>query len=425
MNLSSLPDVAALLILMGVLNWLRRRHRDASVNLWMLALTFILIEAIAFGVLHGSPGLSRAMHAVALDAYLLAAVTFGWAAREDLIPGLTHLPLFLPPAVPLLALCTAYGLDIAWPSFYLNATLFSLVAGVVYILFLLAGQHAFKARLLLVHLVIWAPMSWMAYVYNLRLLVYWGLGCLYLLVAVSFRKRVQPNGIGGLMIVSGFCVWALCFFAHAFVRRYPEWDAVNAQIWTMQKFFVIIGMVLVLLEEQTRRLQLEAIHDALTGLPNRRLFDDRLAQALGIARRSRRRGAVFVVDLDKFKQINDEYGHRSGDLVLIRAGEKLKSRIRATDTIARAGGDEFNIIVTDLQRPDDCRRIAEGLRNGMAEVEMPEGVTHQLSGSIGYAIFPDDGIDAEELCDLADVRMYKDKRRTGLSGVRAVAEVAG
>jgi diguanylate cyclase (GGDEF)-like protein len=128
-----------------------------------------------------------------------------------------------------------------------------------------------------------------------------------------------------------------------------------------------------------------------------------------------------VVDLDNFKQINDQHGHRSGDQVLVQCGEKLKSRIRMTDTIARSGGDEFNIIVTDLQRPDDCKRIAEGLRSGMAEVELPAGFGQRLSGSIGYAIFPDDGIDAAELCDLADVRMYKDKRRAVMNGVRAVA----
>src|ERR1700735_5596421 len=101
MNLLSLPDIVAMVLLMGVLDWVRRKHRDASVDLWMLGLTFILLATVSVAVLRGPPTLSRISHARALDAYVLAAVTFGWAAREDLFPGPVRLPLFLPAAIPL------------------------------------------------------------------------------------------------------------------------------------------------------------------------------------------------------------------------------------------------------------------------------------------------------------------------------------
>jgi diguanylate cyclase (GGDEF)-like protein len=410
MNLLSLPDIAGMVILMGVLDWLRRKYRDSSVDLWMLGLLFILLEAVAVAVLKNSPSLSRVSHAMALDAYVLAGVTFGWAARQDMIPGQWHLPLFLLPAVPLFALTTIYGWDVKTRPAYLTIVALSLVVGAIYAARFIRGTWRFRGKLLAIHAAIWAPMIWMAATGQLRLLVYWGLTCLYLLVALSFRNRVQRGRIGGLVIVAGFIVWALCFLAHPFVRNVPFYYDLDEQLWTMQKFFVIIGMLLVLLEEQTRRLEEDAMHDPLTGLPNRRLFDDRLLQALSRARRTGLSAAVFVIDLDNFKIINDTHGHRTGDLVLARAGQVLKAKIRSSDTLARCGGDEFSVIVNDLTRPGDCERIAEALRAAVASVDLPAGAKTPLSGSVGYALYPDDVSEAVELCELADVRMYKDKR---------------
>jgi diguanylate cyclase (GGDEF)-like protein len=410
MNLLSLPDIAGMVILMGVLDWLRRKYRDSSVDLWMLGLMFILLEAVAVAVLRGSPAMSRGAHAMALDAYVLAGVTFGWAAREDLIPGQRQLPLFLLPAVPLFVISTMYGWGVTATTAYVTVVLASVILGAGYAAAFIRGDWKFKGKLLLIHAIIWTPMLWMASTQQLRLLVYWGLTCLYLLVAVSFRNRVRRGRIGGLIIVTGFVVWALCFLAHPFVRGVPFYFDLDEQLWTMQKFFVIIGMFLVLLEEQTRRLEEEAMHDPLTGLPNRRLFDDRLLQAMSRAQRTGLSSAVFVVDLDNFKTINDTLGHRTGDVVLARAAEVLRTKIRSSDTLARCGGDEFSVIVNDLARPSDCEVIAEILRNAVASVEMPPTVKGPLRGSIGYAIYPDDVSSAAELCELADVRMYKDKR---------------
>jgi diguanylate cyclase (GGDEF)-like protein len=411
-SLLALPDIAAMLVLMAVLDWLRRKHRDASVDLWMLGLTFILVEAIAVAVLRGSPALSSFAHALALDSYVLAAVTFGWAARQDLFPGTMQLPLLFAPAVSILALATLYGFNLPVPAAYIWITALSLLLGTVYILFVSSLSIGFKSRLLAIHLTLWMPLTWMAVHALLRQLVYWGLACLYLLVAASFRHRVRRDGLGGFIIVAGFVAWAMCFLAHPYVRDMPALNSLNEQLWTMQKFLVIVGMLLVLLEDQTRRLEGEAMRDPLTGLPNRRLFDDRLLQALSRARRTGMSAAVFAIDLDNFKQINDLHGHRTGDLVLIRVGGMLKSRIRGADTLARSGGDEFNVIVNDLSRAVDCDRIAESLRSSLTAIELPGGLRYPLSASVGYAIFPDDAADPAALCELADARMYDDKRAT-------------
>ena len=402
---------------MAVLEWLRRKYREESVNLWMLGLSFILLEVIAVALLRNVPSMSRLAHAAALDAYVLAGVTFGWAAREDLIPGQKHLPLFLLPAIPLFAITTIYGMSVTATTAYVAITSASLALGIGYAAFLVRGTWRFRLKLLVVHAIIWTPMIRMAATGQLRLLTYWGLACLYLLVAVSFRNRVHRGRIGGLIIVSGFIVWALCFLAHPFVRSMPFYFDIDEQLWTMQKFFVIIGMLIVLLEEQTRRLEDEAMHDPLTHLPNRRLFGDRLLQAISRSDRTGLSAAVFVIDLDNFKQVNDTLGHRAGDLMLARVGEVLKSKIRSSDTLARCGGDEFNVIVSDLTRASDCDRIAEALRSAVESVDLPSGAAVKLSASIGCAMYPDDVASPDELCELADVRMYKDKRvsRSGVS----------
>ena len=410
MILSSLPDIAGMIILMGVLNWLRRKYRTSSIDLWMLGLLFILAEAIAVVVLRNYAAWSQAAHVVALDAYVAAGITFGWAAREDFVPGELHLPLFLLPTLPLFAITTLYGLGANSTRTYLLLVAGSLTLGVGYSILCLGNDWKFRGRLLGFQFLIWLPMIWMAKTAQFRLLVYWGLTCLYLMVAASFRKRIQRGRIGGLVVVSGFILWALCFLAHPFVRNLPSLYDIDEQLWTMQKFFVIIGMVLVLLEEQTRRLEQEAMHDPLTGLPNRRLFDDRLLQAISRASRTQLSSAVFVIDLDNFKMINDTLGHRAGDLVLARVGAMLRSKIRSSDTLARCGGDEFNVIVNDLARASDCERIAETLRAAVASVELPSDSRVVLTASIGYAICPDEVTDPTELCELADIRMYKDKR---------------
>jgi diguanylate cyclase (GGDEF)-like protein len=411
MTLRSLSDLVGLVLLMAVLEGLRRRHRDAAVQRWMLGLFFVLLGGIAVGV----PGLGRGAQALALDFALLAGAAFGWAAGEDMFPGARRIPLLLPMMAPLLGLGTLYGLEVVTPRLAMALTAGTLLLGLILIPLVLQAGRAFRLSVLLVHAAIWMPMTWMAWAGELRLMVGWGLASVYLVAAGSFRRRVRRGAFGGLVIVAGFTVWGLCFLAGPFVLG----NAFALQLQSMQTYFVVVGLILVLLEDQTSRLHLEAMHDPLTDLPNRRLFDDRLLQSMSRARRFGRSSAVFVIDLDNFKQINDTHGHRCGDLVLIRVGQMLKSRIRTTDTLARCGGDEFSVIVNDLNQPSDCERIAEALRNAVRGVELPEGMRPALSASVGYALYPDDAADPQELCDLADIRMYKEKRAGAPSRVRA------
>jgi len=414
MSLLSLPDIVGMLILMGVLAHLQRRHRDDRVDGWLLGLTYILLEMIATAVRHHSGGgsglLPLVAQVVALDSYLLAAVTFGWAARRDLLAGNTHIKHFVLPAIPLLVLTTIFGMDVRSRTLYVAIISASLAAGLIHLLFFARLRHRSRRLLIPIHLALWLPMLGLAAIGEMRWTVSWGLACLYLLVASSFRRRARPGCTGPWVIMISFVIGAACFLAHPLTQANSYLDSVIEQVWNVQKFFVVIGMLLVLLEDETQRRRDEAMHDPLTGLPNRRLFDDRLALALERSRRSGLGAAVFAIDLNGFKGVNDRHGHQMGDLLLTRVADSLKRKVRATDTIARCGGDEFFVIVNDLARPESCVRIADALRAAIDAVEAVGLENLRLSGSIGYAVFPDDAEDGQTLYQLADLRMYGDKQ---------------
>lgn len=159
----------------------------------------------------------------------------------------------------------------------------------------------------------------------------------------------------------------------------------------------------------TDRLAHQGQHDALTGLPNRLLLQDRLGQALALATRKQHQVAVLFMDLDHFKQINDTLGHSHGDLLLCEVACRLASCIRKSDTLARLGGDEFMVVVPELNDPNDAMRVSEKLLESMrAPFHVGE---HEffLSTSIGISLFPADGDDVETLMASADTAMYRAK----------------
>jgi diguanylate cyclase (GGDEF)-like protein/PAS domain S-box-containing protein len=157
------------------------------------------------------------------------------------------------------------------------------------------------------------------------------------------------------------------------------------------------------------RLQYLATRDALTGLPNRLLLHERLAQAIASAKRTGRRVGVLFIDLDRFKNVNDTLGHRIGDELLKAVTQALGSALRETDLLARLGGDEFMVIVEDFDDPSSLGRIAQKLCDAVAHPIRIEGHDIYVTTSIGIAVYPDDSDDPEELLKHADVAMYRSK----------------
>ena len=164
-----------------------------------------------------------------------------------------------------------------------------------------------------------------------------------------------------------------------------------------------------LLCERQERLRQLAHFDNLTLLPNRILFHDRLEQALLQAERQQHQMAIMFIDLDGFKDINDTYGHRVGDLVLVQVAARLKSVVRAYDTVARMGGDEFTVFLQNIQSPENAGLIAGKIVTELALPYSGQGRELFSSASVGIAMYPADGQTSDELLRRADVAMYHAK----------------
>jgi diguanylate cyclase (GGDEF)-like protein/PAS domain S-box-containing protein len=162
-----------------------------------------------------------------------------------------------------------------------------------------------------------------------------------------------------------------------------------------------------------RAAQHRAQHDVLTGLPNRSLLNDRVQQAIDRAIRYKNKVGLFVVDMDMFKEVNDSLGHAAGDLVLVTAAQRLRESVRGTDSVLRIGGDEFIVVMPDVQEDSDIRRVAAKITAAIGN-DGPAGLENvRMSCSIGIAIYPTQAANSDELFSRADAAMYEAKRRGG------------
>ena len=167
--------------------------------------------------------------------------------------------------------------------------------------------------------------------------------------------------------------------------------------------------------ELTRQAALserQALHDPLTGLPNRLLFGDRIEQAIAGAERRGSRFAILMMDLDRFKEVNDSLGHKAGDELLKEVGARLQGAMRASDTAARLGGDEFGLLLPDLPESDSVLHMIDRIRAGFEQPIYLHDLPLAIEASIGIAVFPDHGRSAGLLIQRADMAMYKAKRES-------------
>ncbi len=155
----------------------------------------------------------------------------------------------------------------------------------------------------------------------------------------------------------------------------------------------------------------QANYDLLTDLPNRRLFSDRLEHEIKIAHRTNRSLALLFIDLDYFKQINDTLGHEIGDMLLIKATERINESLRESDTVARMGGDEFTAILPQIDSPEDAYRIGRAIIEKFTQPFDLNGNSVTISASIGLALYPNDAVDGKELLQNADKAMYRAKKQ--------------
>jgi diguanylate cyclase (GGDEF)-like protein len=209
------------------------------------------------------------------------------------------------------------------------------------------------------------------------------------------------------------------------LELYEDYAPIAAQIrdtflpiagWLGLALLLLYATLLPILRQVTRRLgrhvaeiEHQALHDALTGLPNRRLFHDRVEQALLAASRDGGGFAVLLIDLDRFKEINDTLGHQSGDRVLLEVAERLRRTLRASDTVARLGGDEFALLARVAGGRRAALAVAERLHHAFSRPFTIDGLLLEVEASIGITLYPDHGDDVDTLVRRADVAMYQSK----------------
>jgi diguanylate cyclase (GGDEF)-like protein len=420
MNYLLLPDLAAMAMLLSILYFLRRRHpREAAVDLWLIGLLFIFFEAIVHAA-YPAPGPWRLVaHVIALNCFYFAGAIFLWASGRDLFPRKPSLLYLLLNSLPPVALLTVYGLGVHDQKNYHAVAVCGLFLGVVSA-FAIARTWALGKGwwAILVQFGAWVPIWIFASAGSFRDAAYFVLFVLYFVTAIVFQLSLPRKSLGKIAIVAGFIIWSLVFLFHSWVSSHSGYDPIADEIWNLQKFLVTIGMLLVLLEQQVTTNEWYAFHDHLTGLPNQRLFEERLGAALQEAQFNNTRTALLMVDLDGFKLINDTHGHDVGDELLQHIAQNLRSVIRPPDTLARLGGDEFIIIATDLPIDQPVNAIADSsvarISRALRKPVSINGNALTVTGSIGVAVYPDDATDEVLLRRLADQRMYDEKRQIPL-----------
>jgi diguanylate cyclase (GGDEF)-like protein/PAS domain S-box-containing protein len=168
----------------------------------------------------------------------------------------------------------------------------------------------------------------------------------------------------------------------------------------------------------------QANHDILTGLPNRALLEDRMTQTIAYASRYSQKAALLCIDLDRFKQINDTYGHAMGDVCLQETARRLSARVRAVDTVARTGGEEFTVLLHQIAEFEDAERVAADILRGLNEPYRHNGIDIDLTASLGIAVYPDHGSDPALLWRDADTAMYRAKKSGGNQYMHVSQEIS-
>lgn len=196
----------------------------------------------------------------------------------------------------------------------------------------------------------------------------------------------------------------------AFANRIPRPEGLEAGETDLVQLMGLFVSAAIERASQNTRIEQLAFNDALTGLPNRVLFNDRIEHTIATARRYDRGFAVMYLDVDKFKDINDKYGHGVGDNALRELARRLRRVTRESDTVARFGGDEFVILQPIVDGPSDAADLARKLNVAMQDPVVIDGVSHKVHVSIGIALYPGDGDSIESLMESADRALYKAKK---------------
>jgi diguanylate cyclase (GGDEF)-like protein len=406
-----LPDLAAVILFASAFAAVAKRSRASVSRLWLTGWLMIVLHfaASAFAPLSGQIGVIADF--VSISALASAGMLFAWASEPDRARRSSFWVLIaLMGANTFYFGLLAFDTGDAWARLAAAVTL-----GALPLTLALIGLRGKS------HPQRWATVAFYC-ILSVFLLAFQdrpGTGkvlaengvlfTVYLACCVYFWFDFRRRTAGAFVTIIGFLSWASSFVIAPSMIAYLPGVHFESEVWNLPKYIVAVGMILLMLEEQIEHNQYLALHDELTGLPNRRLFHDRLNNALERARRTGTNTALLLVDLDQFKQVNDTYGHHAGDRVLEHVGDVFLARVRRSDTVARTGGDEFAVILDEPVSRTDAEVVARSLVELLDEPLLLGELSIPIGASVGIAVFPDDASDAEGLCIAADLQMYETK----------------
>ena len=414
MEWSKFPDVVAIALMTWAFASVTRHNYTQSSRLWLMAWVTIGLHFLAC-IFIRLPGLWGSVAVfICLSALTWAGGLFMWASvpynKEHSYP---FLPVLLVLSNSLYIGVTVFGPANFW-ALTPAAALFGVLPLTLSVLSLRGFSHPLRWAMVLLY----GSLTVFLLVFQFRpgngadLAINAILFTTFFSCCIHFWYMYRRATVGAFITIAGFLLWSSVFVIAPFMSTYWPQVQVESEVWNLPKYLVAMGMILLLLENQIEHNKHLALHDELTGLPNRRLFQDRLSNAIERARRTGSQTALLVVDLDHFKMVNDTLGHHTGDLLLQHVASVFASRVRRSDTVARTGGDEFSLILEEPINHADANQVASSLMNLLKEpIELHDHLVH-VGASVGVAIFPDDATTLESLCIAADLRMYDEKHES-------------
>jgi diguanylate cyclase (GGDEF)-like protein len=410
-NWTELPDLAAVGLLAGAFASVARRNETRVSKVWLTGWVMIAIHFAAF-LFMNAPGVWGVLFVtIGTAALIWAGTLFMWASvpyRNEISSRRILISLFITNTLYVSLLVVGNV-----PDWALNVS--AVLLGALPLIIGLSTIKSVNTPIRWTVIGLYSSLSIFLLLFQHRpgnggdLAINAVLFTVYFGCTTHFWFAYRRATAGAFVTIVGFVAWAFVFVIAPMMQAFLPSAHVESGVWNLPKYVVAVGMILLLLEDQIEHNKHLALHDHLTGLPNRRLYQDRLASSLERARRFEAQAALLVVDLDRFKQVNDTLGHHVGDLVLQRVAALFSSRVRRSDTVARTGGDEFSIILEEPTSRADAMSVGRSLMQLLEQpLELGEH-TVNIGASVGIAIYPEDAHEIESLCIAADLRMYEAK----------------
>lgn len=411
LHYSALPYLIAFAALAVVFRSMMRHHVVEKLDFWLRGWLLLLLHFLAQLLSIGEGAWRTGIATVSVLSLVLAGIVFIRAASQ--IDLLTVKPSSVTTCVvALIAFCTLALWNVTSTVPYYAAIATLAISGIV-LSYQVRSKRSLADNIFSFSYILLLPLLLAGLVYQGQMAygIDATLSWLYLLAGIRYWQRFEQKTTGVLTAAIGFVATSATFLISETIQQsYAPDMEIDTAIRSVPKLVIAFGVLLTFLEEEIEHTEHLALHDPLTGLPNRRLLVDRLGNMLERAERNHLRAAVLMIDLNGFKQINDTYGHAIGDEFLREAAIRLGTQVRKADTLARSGGDEFTVLISDIMQPDGAEILAQKL---LEELDRPVAVRDlqlRVSASIGIALYPEDGLTANDLCHKADADMYQAKR---------------